>query len=234
MDQETKHNRKRALDDQDCDSHQSKLARFESVGNSTYLGETHLDSDSSGLNLCKSDVTVVESDDSGVNSPDAKRIQDDLLNILDESDDPTIQGLDTVIKSFEEEILVSVPGPVTHTDTCQPELGYLLEASDDELGLPPTFSGEEKISAVDLAAEASVSGAADFGEILGFEDGIPSYDSCEFGLAGESSGSSYNGSYNDSGDFVTLSGLFDYSSENYAPANDVSGGQWQPESLSAL
>uniref|UniRef100_A0A2C9WGU7 Uncharacterized protein n=1 Tax=Manihot esculenta TaxID=3983 RepID=A0A2C9WGU7_MANES len=186
MDQETKHNRKRALDDQDCDSHQSKLARFESVGNSTDLGETHLDSDSSGLNSCK------------------------------------------------KEILVSVPGPVTHTDTCQPELGYLLEASDDELGLPPTFSGEEKISAVDLAAEASVSGAADFGEILGFEDGIPSYDSCEFGLAGESSGSSYNGSYNDSGDFVTLSGLFDYSSENYAPANDISGGQWQPESLSAL
>ncbi|KAJ9174058.1 hypothetical protein P3X46_017130 [Hevea brasiliensis] len=234
--QESNQNRKRPLDDPDCDSPESKLIRVASKCNSTDLGETHLDSDDSGLKSCNNGVTLV---DSGVNSSDAKWIQDDLLNILDESDESTIQGLDSLIKSFEEEILVPVPGAVmayvaAGGGECQPDLGYLLEASDDELGLPPTFSSEEKNGEVDLAAETSASSAAGFGEMLGLEEEIPSYDTFELGLAGASGGNSYNGSYNDSGDFVALGGLFDCSEENYAPATEVSGVQWQPESLSAL
>ncbi|KAF2324860.1 hypothetical protein GH714_018147 [Hevea brasiliensis] len=164
MDQESENNRKRPRDDSYRDSPESKLARVESCGDSPDLGESHLDSDNSSVNSCKDVHNLIDSNGSGLNSPDAKRIHDDLLNILDEWDDQTIQGLDSVIRSFEEEILVPVVGPETTNVECyggvsQPELGYLLEASDDELGLPPTFSGEEKRSTVDLAAETSGSGA---------------------------------------------------------------------------
>ncbi|KAF2324859.1 hypothetical protein GH714_018134 [Hevea brasiliensis] len=88
--------------------------------------------------------------------------------------------------SFEEEILVPVVGPETTNVVlwrCIPAGTWLSSgSSDDELGLPPTFSGEEKRSTVDLAAETSGSGAEGFGEMLGFENEIPSYDSFEFGL----------------------------------------------------
>lgn len=246
MDQDSKENsdscnRKRGRDDSECNSPQSKLIRLESVDsddNSPDPVINLLDSDNSSGDSDNISENHVEPVNSGVNSPEAKRIQVDLLDIFDESDEPMIQGLDSVIKSFEEEILVPVAGTVpTATDVTvcgesQLELGYLLEASDDELGLPPTFSGE-KVSAVDLAPVTSGSGATGFGEMLGFEDEILSYDSFEFGLGGDSDSNSYNGSYNDSGDFVALGGLFDYSDENYVPG-DISGVQWQPESLSAL
>ncbi|EEF29720.1 uncharacterized protein LOC8268650 [Ricinus communis] len=212
--------KKRAREDKSADSSDHKLARVDSYN------------------------PVFNSDnaDSGVNSPDAKRIQDDLFSILDESDEPMIQGLDSVIKSFEEEILVPViDNDTVDTSGCrsgsQPDLGYLLEASDDELGLPPTFPGEEeKVNPVNLAgerkAETDMAGSGadgSLGEILGFENEISSYDAFEFGFGGDP----VNISYNDSGDFVALGGLFDYSDENYVPS-DISGVQWQPESLSAL
>ncbi|KDP20111.1 hypothetical protein JCGZ_05880 [Jatropha curcas] len=239
MDQESTENkdtcnRKRVrADDSESNSSKLKLICLESALNSGDLDTNHVDSG-------KNSENEVASNDSGVNSPEAKRIQDDLLNIFDESDDPMIQGLDSVIRSFEEEILVpsgpntEVSDVTTYGGGSQPDLGYLLEASDDELGLPPTFSGEEeKVSAVDLDPELSASGATGFGNMAGFEDDIPSYDSFGFGLGGDSDSNSYNVSYNDGGDFVSLGGLFDYADENYVPA-DISAVQWQPESLSAL
>lgn len=239
MDQESKDNRKRPRDESDQDTPEAKLARVESDGDSLHLGESPVDNENSVVNTCEDGDNHVTSNVSGLNSPDAKRIQDDLLNILDESDEPIIQGLDSVIRSFEEEILVPDFGTGTaNAESCgvgsQPELGYLLEASDDELGLPPTFSGEEKSSEVNLAAETGGSGAASFCEMIEFENEIPSFDSFEFGLTCDSDGNSYNSSYNDSGDFVALGGLFDYSDENCTPAGEVAGLQWQPESLSAL
>lgn len=177
--------------------------------------------------------------ESDVASPEAKRIQEDLLNILDDPDlgfdrDPEIPDLDSVIKSFEEEILVPPPVPDMTSDSgeSRSDLGYLLEASDDELGLPPTFSSgdEQKEDAVNL--EPGV--AAGFDGMLGFEDNILSYDSFELGIGGNTEGNS-NGRFNsDNGaDFVTLGGLFDYSDDAYDPA-DLIELTWQPESLPAL
>ncbi|KAJ0048003.1 hypothetical protein Pint_16460 [Pistacia integerrima] len=158
-----------------------------------------------------------------MNSPAAKRIQDDLFSsILDESDpDPAIQGLDSVIKSFEEEILFPCELPPV-----RPELGYLLEASDDELGLPPAFSaGDEQNAgeAIDLKASGPEPAVAFDNIGLGFDDGILSYDTYKFGIVGDSDND------NVSHDFITLGGgLFD----SYEPA-EISEYTWRQESLSA-
>lgn len=194
-----------------------------------------IDSDNS------TESTLVNSEDSDLNSPETHLSEEDLLNILNDSDivtdrDPAIQGLDSVIKSFEEEILVPAPAPAapavidqtSDSGESQPELGYLLEASDDELGLPPTTSsGEEvKIEAVDFEASSAV--GLD-GILLGFENEIPSYDSFEFGIGVDS-----ESNLNDNNcEFVALGGLFDYSDQSYDPAGD-SELLWRPESLPAL
>lgn len=104
-------------------------------------------------------------DSSGLDSFQAHEIQEDLLNILDDTDasidrESAIQDLDSVIRSFEKEIEVPVP-------VVQSELGFLLEASDDEIGLPPT--GEKgEIEGVNHAAPFSGSGGVK--GIFGFED----------------------------------------------------------------
>lgn len=201
--------KKRVRDDSEdstANSPELKLARVESV------------------------VSDVTSEASGVSSPEAKRIQDDLLNFLDDADaDPVIQDLDSVIKSFEEEILVPDQAPPVMTSdsgVSRPELGYLLEASDDELGLPPSFSSveEQKNEAVDL--KTSESEPVNLGDIaLGFDEGLPSYEPYNFGIGGD-----VGGNMNGSNDFITLGGgLF----ESYEPA-DISEFAWRPESLSAL
>lgn len=170
------------------------------------------------------------SEDSGVSSPEAKRIQDDLLNFLDETDSvPAIQDLDSVIRSFEEEIVVPEQAPPVVTSVsgeARPELGFLLEASDDELGLPPSFSTaeEQKIEAVDLKTSGSDAVKLD-GMALGFENEMPSYEPYNFGISGDSDG----GNVNVSNDFITLGGgLF----ESYEP-DDASDFAWRSESLSA-
>lgn len=120
---------------------------------------------SSDLNF---DAPVSKSiDSSGLDSFQAHAIQEDLLKILDDTDssidrESAIQDLDSVIRSFEKEIEVPVP-------VVQSELGFLLEASDDELGLPP--AGEKgEIEGVNLAAQFSGNGSVK--GILGFEDEI--------------------------------------------------------------
>lgn len=217
---EDNNNKKRVRDESALGSPESKLARVDSC-------VTVVSSNSAG-----SDFLEPDPDDLDVHSPEVKRMQEDLLNILDESDpnnepDPGMQGLDSFIKSFEEEILL--PGPAPGTGESQPELGYLLEASDDELGLPPSFTAdaEPKAEAVDF--EAGGEGAVAFGDILGFDDNLPSYDSFELGMVGNSDLNGDNGS----NDFVALGGLFDYTDRSFEPT-DGSEFSYRTETLPAL
>lgn len=160
-----------------------------------------------------------------------------LLNILEDSDavaerEESIQGveLDSFIRSFEEEIQALPPGKTTTSSSAaadenenespQAELGYLFEASDDELGLPPTDGSRMEANDF-MPACCSPGGVMEFEGNLGFEDEIPCYDSFEIGI-GYASGAAAESS-GLGGEFVALGGLFDYSD---AP--------FRTESLSAL
>lgn len=216
-------NKKRARDESDdsvgVNSPEStKLARVDSAS-------------SDGDNSSESDANASKgSFDSGVSSPVVVGIQNDLLDIFDDSDpDPAIQGLDSVIRSFEEEILFPNPAPsammTSLTGDSRPDLGYLLEASDDELGLPPTFSsvGEDpKVENTDLGTGGSGSGSVTLDDMgLGFDE-LSNFEPYKFGIGGESENTVPN-------DYITLGGgLF----ESYEPG-DVSEFLWRPESLSA-
>ncbi|XWS69778.1 hypothetical protein CRYUN_Cryun04dG0207800 [Craigia yunnanensis] len=174
-----------------------------------------------------------DSAESDVDLPEVKRLRDDLLDFLDDSDSlPVNQDLALVMKSFEEEIssaaltsMVSVPVVDLTTDSgeSQSDLGYLLEASDDELGLPPTATAtdckEGRSEVTELVRVDSDSSA--FGELWGFEDHIPSYDLFDFGI-----GDNYNG------DHVAFDGLFEYP-DVYYDSSEFSGLLWRPETLSA-
>ncbi|RAL41527.1 hypothetical protein DM860_010321 [Cuscuta australis] len=165
--------------------------------------------------------------DFDLGSPERRQYGGDIFDLLDGPYTPAepqseIHGLDSFIKSFEEEILHPAPAseemPQTVIDLTsadsQPELGYLLEASDDELGLPPSGSK----SPVDLPPDASV-----LDSLAAFEDELPSYDSFELGIPGGTEEGEYGSNNGGAGEFVTVDGLFDYS--------DFS---WRPESLPAL
>ncbi|XP_038885926.1 uncharacterized protein LOC120076234 [Benincasa hispida] len=150
----------------------------------------------------------VDSLDSESDSPEVKRLRDDLLGLLDDADpDPTVQDLDSIIQSFADEISpVSSPPPPPPpaTGDSLPELGYLLLASDDELGLPPSdastsHGGETEV--VELARASSESSG--IGEIWGFEDTVPSYEAFELG-----EGERF---YNDTTEYVAFDGLFEHS-----------------------
>uniref|UniRef100_A0A2P2MZY3 Uncharacterized protein LOC107262050 n=1 Tax=Rhizophora mucronata TaxID=61149 RepID=A0A2P2MZY3_RHIMU len=159
-----------------------------------------------------------ESDElGGLELPEVKRIRDDLLlGILDDSDpDPTSQDLDSVMKSFEVEIsassssLAHVVDPTSDSGDSQPELAHLLEASDDELGLPPSsinYSGDgEVVNQEKELVRVDSSDSVETVGFWGFEDEIPSYDSLEFGVVG---------SY-DIGYVACDDGLFEYSNVCY-------------------
>ncbi|KAI3816505.1 hypothetical protein L1987_16204 [Smallanthus sonchifolius] len=144
-----------------------------------------------------SNKRVRDSDELVADSVDAKRI---LLDILDESDICTVsQDLDSFMKSFQDEIS---PAPEIYagktsdsgeSTESQRELGFLLEASDDELGLPPS---DVNTSSTELADSVELS------ELWGLDDQI-SFE-YEFGY-GDDNISSYN-----NGEDVALDGLFDY------------------------
>ncbi|XVE85939.1 hypothetical protein DITRI_Ditri17bG0132200 [Diplodiscus trichospermus] len=175
-----------------------------------------------------------ESAGSDLDSADAKRLRDDLLDFLDDSDSlPVDQDLASVMRSFEEEIsaaistsTVSAPQVDLTSDSgdSQPDLGYLLEASDDELGLPPpsgTTAASEDIRSEGTELVRVDSDSSGIGELWGFEDQIPNYDSFEIGI-----GDSYNG------DHVAYDGLFEYPYV-YDDSSEYSGLLWRPETLSA-
>lgn len=166
-------------------------------------------------------------------SPEVKRLRDDLLGFFDESDpEPATQDLDSLMRSFEEEIATasSSPAPVVDltadSGESQPELGYLLEASDDELGLPPSVTSISQQELDESAEFARVStDSSEIGEMWRFEDQIPNYDAFE--LEG---GDVYSGS--DTAEYVALDGLFEYSNLCY-DASENSDFLWRQESLPA-
>ncbi|XP_047175821.1 uncharacterized protein LOC124843201 [Vigna umbellata] len=121
-----------------------------------------------------------DSDDSVLESPETKRLRDDLLEFFDDADDaPSTQDLDSVMKSLQEEI----SGVTSGSGESQAQIGYLLEASDDELGLPPAGSSsvpENKNEENELIRVASDSSG--IGELWEFEDHISRYDSFDLGM----------------------------------------------------
>lgn len=171
----------------------------------------------------------------GVTFPGPDQIREELLGILSDSDeftdgDSAIQDLDLVIKSLQDELNQPPemdqdelnPLPETEVSpTSQPDLGYLLEASDDELGLPPVTASpaamaEEAQNTVSGAGEVEVpvipSENVNFGKMFEFEDEFPSY---EFGgIVEEEFPSS---------DFV-LDGLFSYSEPEPSDQSELA---WQ-------
>lgn len=218
---------KRGRDDSESDSDcsESKRVRVNSSAGSHHAESYNLVPDATVSDRVESVTDKLESgrvnsvytesdpdlpDITEMGSPETIKITEDILNILDDPDsDPEIQDLDSVIKSFEEEI--HNPDPVTESIG----LDYLLGASDDELGLPPAGDQpERKVSYPD----PDPSPAVEINEDFAFIDELPSYDSAEFGLGGDNNGSNC--------DFVTLGGLFDYS--------EATEFSWRSESLSAL
>lgn len=169
-----------------------------------------------------------DSDESEFNSPEAKRIRDDLLDTLDDSDVCTVgDDLDSFIKSFEDEIS---PPPETldqasESGDSRPDLEFLLEASDDELGLPPTETTPTESERIVVSTES-----VELGEFSWVDNEIPNYESFEYGFdyaAGDVHVN--NGNNNQNGEYVALEGLFDYTDLGFGSA-DMSR---RPESLPA-
>ncbi|KAK1374580.1 putative DNA repair protein RAD23-3 [Heracleum sosnowskyi] len=149
-----------------------------------------------------------DSDESSMSLPDVKKLKEELLHV---SDLPTIQDdLDYLLKTFEDEIsAVDVS-----SDSCesQPELGFLLEASDDELGLPPPVTSLQKVEneVVRVMSESS-----ETSELWGFEEGVSGYDSFDLGFADVM----YDYNCNNGGEYVTVDGLFDYSDMGFGSSD---------------
>jgi len=120
-----------------------------------------------------------------LDSPDVKRLRDDLFD--DSGLDPVSQDLDSVMKSFVNEL--STTTAALSSGETQPDLGYLFEASDDELGLPPPLtppqtllppSSEETEETVTELVRAS-SDSSEVGELCGFEDHVTEFGPCDLG-----------------------------------------------------
>lgn len=115
----------------------------------------------------------------GAELPDAKRLRDHILDVLNDDDDREPAAgpeLVTVMKSLADEIdLLPAADPELASGPVGslPDLGYLLGASDDELGLPPTLSdngggksGKQSGGHVGVEAES-----IKFDDLWAFEDG---------------------------------------------------------------
>lgn len=140
-------------------------------------------------------------EDSEVKLPEAKKLRYDIFDTLDDVEvdlgvDSEVSELTSVMKSFEEEIELAVKAEKSSLltsaaaaaveeldhDLSISEIGWLLEASDDELGLPPNECKEQllPLACFEPAAEDGWgvetwevgSGGGDGGreECLGFED----------------------------------------------------------------
>ncbi|KAI0488606.1 hypothetical protein KFK09_028445 [Dendrobium nobile] len=172
-----------------------------------------------------------------LSSQEEKRLRSDLiLDIFDDDTDAGSEdGLASVMKSLEEEIGLPSPidpppseVPFDSGDAQQPDLGYLLEASDDELGLPPTVASSEEDGGLEVRDCAEVD--AGFGQIWGFADELPEcYDGFEYSAFRPDESDSVAGE-----DVGVLGGdLFSYADEFYPPT-DLSDLSWRSESLPAV
>ncbi|GJW11698.1 hypothetical protein Tco_1577525 [Tanacetum coccineum] len=140
-----------------------------------------------------------ENPNSVLDSVEAKRI---LLDITDDSDVNSVsQDLDSFIKTFQDEITPSSP---------EPSLGFLFEASDDELGLPPT-------------SQRVLAESVELSELWKLDDQITSYDSFEYEFGYSDVNFSYNNDNSYYSDDVAIDGLFDHT--------DL--GLWRTETLPA-
>ncbi|XP_047974700.1 uncharacterized protein LOC125216953 [Salvia hispanica] len=181
-----------------------------------------------------------ETETEEIDSPEVKRLREDLLDGNDEDSDlcTSIHDLDSFMKSFEEEITASpasghgsgasgegivesvsdygesgaidegIVELASNSGESRSDLGYLLEASDDELGIPPPASSPAK-ELVTVESDSSEFGG-EFWEV----------DEFGFGFGGGESGS---------GEYVALDGLFDYSDVGFGSGDVV----WRPETLPA-
>ena len=176
-----------------------------------------------------------DSDELEVESSEAKRIRDDLLEFLNESDPtPSTQDLDSVMKSLQEEISASSSlsslRVTSDSGESRAQIGYLLEASDDELGLPPPEypsvqeGKDEKKDETELARVLSDSSG--IGELWEFENQIPSYDSFDLGTGF----GIYENNHNI--DYVAFDGIFNHSDNNYYDSTDFSD-PWRHGTLPA-
>ncbi|KAL1531814.1 hypothetical protein AAHA92_31908 [Salvia divinorum] len=153
-----------------------------------------------------------------IDSPEVKRLREDLLDGTDEDSDlcTSIHDLDSFMKSFEEEIAASpasargsgaaeegIAESASDSGESRPDLGYLLEASDDELGIPPPARKEP------APAES---------------DSLEFWEADAFGF-----GFGFGGGEGGAGEFVALDGLFDYSDVGFGSGD----GLWRPETLPA-
>lgn len=168
--------------------------------------------------------------------PETKRLKeaDLILEILDDDvaggvDIAVDQGLDDVIKSLEEEMAVAAGPP-----QAQGELGYLLEASDDELGLPPAAAGGTSSSEATEGGDVAevVDEESRFGhELWAFEEEmlLGPYVGPEFGILENERGIFENG------DCLWGEGglSFDCSYLDSGPL-DYSDLTWQGESLPSV
>lgn len=160
--------------------------------------------------------------DSEIDSPEVKRLREDLLDGLDDESElcTSTQDLDSFMKSFEDEISASPAGDagaedgvidlVSDSGESRPDLGYLFEASDDELGIPPPTASP--VGAGSELRTEFVTAESDSSEFGGEFWDVPGYDSYGFGF-GEAEGYS--------GEYVALDGLFDYSDMGFG-SGDVS------------
>lgn len=155
-------------------------------------------------------------DEAAESSPESKRVKADLLfDILDDESEPDNTDLDYVMRSLEEEI--SMPVAVSDLDPKQPDLGFLLEASDDELGLPPPAeAAEEEVSSGEVGGGGEVEEAG-FGKI--WDDEIH----WDLGV----------GSGEDNGGVIFDGGLFDFDGV-VCGSQDLSDLTWRPEFLPAV
>ncbi|KAM0058551.1 hypothetical protein Hdeb2414_s0005g00171431 [Helianthus debilis subsp. tardiflorus] len=159
-----------------------------------------------------------DSADNESDSPQPKRIQLDLLDTLDDSDEFTsAQDLDSFIKSFQDEIS---PQPETLDRTSdsgesRPDLEFLLEASDDELGLPPPTESDRIPDSVSTES-------VELGVFSWLDDQIPNYNSFEYGFEYVDDDASINSNGNGNGEYVALDGLFDYTDLGFGPSDSSS------------
>ncbi|KAJ8445344.1 hypothetical protein Cgig2_010702 [Carnegiea gigantea] len=157
-------------------------------------------------------------DDSAEFGLDPKRIREDLLSLLDDSDaipddrNSPSQDLDSVIRSFEKEISGSgtrpgSPKPENFVDLTSDSGNSLLELGQllgyDDLEAPVASCEDSEL----LRVSSDPSG---IDQLWDFQDDLRSYDSFGFGVgyADYDNGNSRQG---DSDEYVALDGIFDYS-----------------------
>lgn len=174
-------------------------------------------------------------------------MRDDFFDFLDDND-PTLSShdLDSVMKSLQEEISASSSAAAnvdltssSESSESQPQIGYLLEASDDELGIPPHPNVDSVNPTTELLHVSSDSSG--IGELWEFENQIPSYEYDSFDFGGGVEFNNYDNNNNNSNscngnnfnDYVGFDGLFDHSDVYYDSAEFTESWRHENETLPA-